>query len=212
MAIIFFWVFAVDPNPQDDRRVALLNVIRRREFWIITVLWTFASASALGIYSVIPLFLVKERNLSMDLANTVFGISRIGGFCVPVLAGLFVDRFGVKRILFLVFIVTGLSTIGLALAKTFPLLVAMLLLQGAVYSSFFPVGQVVISRFTSLRERSAFIGGTMATAGIFGVGLTPLILGAIADAWNFQSGILVLGILTCLSCLSLAFLQIETEG
>jgi hypothetical protein len=38
---------------------------------------------------------------------------------------------------------------------------------------------------------------------IMGLGLAPLGLGALADLWNFQAGILGLGVLTALSCIPL---------
>jgi len=36
-----------------------------------------------------------------------------------------------------------------------------------------------------------------------GLGFTPFALGAIADIWNFQYGILFLGIVTAMSCILL---------
>jgi hypothetical protein len=38
---------------------------------------------------------------------------------------------------------------------------------------------------------------------IVGLGLTPFILGAVADVWNFRVGIFSLGALTTFSCISL---------
>ena len=36
-----------------------------------------------------------------------------------------------------------------------------------------------------------------------GLGVAPFALGTVADLWNFQKGILVLGVLTTISCFSL---------
>lgn len=44
---------------------------------------------------------------------------------------------------------------------------------------------------------------------IFGAGFTPFLLGLIADHFNFQVGIFVLGVLTTLSSLSVRFLGEE---
>jgi hypothetical protein len=59
---------------------------------------------------------------------------------------------------------------------------------------------VAISKLTNFDERSIFTGTTIAIGVVVGVGLTPFVLGAVADKWNFQVGILVLGLLTALSC------------
>jgi len=93
--------------------------------------------------------------------------------------------------------------VGLALAQTVPHLVVMLILQATVCSGFFPVAFVVISKITSFNERSIFTGTTIAIGVVMGLGLTPFVLGAVADIWNFQCGILVLGVLTMLSCMLL---------
>jgi hypothetical protein len=79
----------------------------------------------------------------------------------------------------------------------------MLFLQASVSIAFFPVGLLAISKLTNLRERSVFTGATIALGVVFGSGLTPVLLGATADVWSFQIGILFLGLLTIFSTLSL---------
>jgi NNP family nitrate/nitrite transporter-like MFS transporter len=204
---VFFCIFSPDPSPQKEKKVPFSSVLHRRDFWIMAILWVFAASCALGLYSVIPLFLVKENGMSLETANTIFGFSRIGGFFVAITAGFLVDRYGAKKILFLVILFTGLSTMGLALAQTIPLLVVMLFVQATIYPAFFPVALVAISRLTDFNERSIFTGTTIAIGVIFGIGLTPVILGAVADVWNFKIGIFSLGALTTVSCISLKGLR-----
>ena len=200
---VFFFIFSPDPSPQRVEKVRFSSVLRRRDFWGMAILWVFAASCALGLYNVIPLFLVKENGMSLETANTIFGFSRIGGFIVAIIAGFLVDRYGAKKILFLVILFTGLSTISLALAQTIPFLVVMLFVQATIYPAFFPVALVAISRLTDFNERSIFAGTTIAIGVIFGMGLTPVILGALADVWNFKVGIFALGALTTVSCISL---------
>jgi NNP family nitrate/nitrite transporter-like MFS transporter len=196
----FFWVFSPDPHPQKGERTQFTRVLRRRDLWIIAVPWFFATANSLGIYNLIPLFLVKDKGIDLGMANTIFGLSRIGGLVASVLVGFLVDRFGVKRIIFAVLLTTALSTIGIAVSPTLPLLVGMLTIQATVSTGFYPAAFVAISKLTDLNERGIFTGITTAFAVVFGLGLTPAILGAAADVWGFQPGILVLGILTVFSC------------
>jgi NNP family nitrate/nitrite transporter-like MFS transporter len=200
---VFFFIFSPDPRPQKGKRVRFSSVLRRGDFWVMSILWVFVSSCALGLYNVIPLFLVKENGMSLETANTIFGFSRIGGFIAAIIAGFLVDRYGAKKILFLVILFTGLSTMGLGLAQTIPFLVVMLFVQATIYPAFFPVALVAISRLTDFNERSIFTGTTIAIGVIFGIGLTPVILGAVADVWNFKVGIFSLGALTTVSCISL---------
>ena len=199
----FFCIFSPDPRPHREKVVRFSRVLRRKSFRIMATLWIFAASCALGLYNVIPLFLVKENGMNLETANTVFGFSRIGGFFVAILAGFLVDRYGAKKILFLVMLATGISTMSLALAKTIFFLVAMLFVQATVYPAFFPVALVAISKLTDFNERSIFTGTTIAIGMTVGVGLTPVFLGAVADVWNFKVGIFSLGALTTFSCISL---------
>jgi predicted MFS family arabinose efflux permease len=198
--VVFFWVFSPDPHPQREKQIQFTRVLRRRDLWIIAGLWVFAVANSLGLYNLIPLFLVKEKGIHLGVANTIFGLSRIGALVASVLVGFLIDRFGAKKIIFAVLLSTALSTVGIAVSPTLPLLVGMLAFQATVSAAFFPAGFVAISKLTDLNQRGIFTGVTLAFGVVFGLGLTPAILGAAADAWGFQPGILVLGILTVFSC------------
>ena len=92
---------------------------------------------------------------------------------------------------------------NIALAQTIPFLVVMLFVQATIYPAFFPVALVAISRLTAFNERSIFAGTTMAIGVIIGIGLTPVILGAVADVWNFRVGIFSFGAFTAIFCISL---------
>ncbi len=198
--LVIFWVFSPDPHPQREKQIQFTRVLRRRDLWIIAVPWFFATANSLGLYNLIPLFLVKEKGIDLGLANTIFGLSRIGGLIASVLVGFLVDRFGAKRIILAVLLTTALSTVGIAVSPIFPLLIVMLAIQATVSAGFFPAAFVAISKLTDLNERGIFTGITTAFGVVFGLGLTPAILGATADSWGFQPGILVLGVLTVFSC------------
>ncbi|MBM3301779.1 MAG: MFS transporter [Deltaproteobacteria bacterium] len=170
----------------------------------MAILWGFAGASSLGLYNIIPLFLVTERGLGLETANRVFGLSRLGGLILTFMAGYLADRYGARRVLLLALLVTGAATIALALVKPFPLLVAALVAQATFCPVFFPVGLVAISKLTDFDERSLFTGITVAFGVIFGNGFTPFLLGVAADVWSFQVGILALGLLTSMSTVLLS--------
>jgi len=174
-------------------------VLRRKDFWLVNIIWTVNGIATYGIYIITPLFLVTERGLQLELANTIFGISRIGGVLATILIGFVLDRIPVKKILFFIIIITGLSTIGVALAQVFWLLVGMLIIQATVSVAFFPSAIMAISKITRLDERSTFMGLTLVIASLCGVGIAPAALGAVADTWSFQVGILVVGVLSSLS-------------
>jgi NNP family nitrate/nitrite transporter-like MFS transporter len=205
---IYFWKISVEPKKEMSEqkgRAALL--FKRKTVWIIALLWIFAAGSALGLYSILPLFLVKERGIDFDLANSLFGISRMGGVFVSILIGFLIDRYGYRKMLVLGISMTGLSTIGLSLASTLPMIVTALILQATLSLAFFPIGMSTISKLTPLSERAMATGVIISIGMIFGGGVIPFLLGVIADHSNFQIGILGLGILTTLSSLMVRFLR-----
>ncbi|MBP1740206.1 MAG: transporter [Deltaproteobacteria bacterium] len=204
---VVFLVRSPDLRPKAEEKSPFSRVLRRKDFWIMATLWSFASASGLGLYNLIPLFLVNEKGLSIDVANSIFGLSRIGGLVVTLLAGLLIDRFGVKSVLLLSLLASGLSITGIALADSFPLLVTMLVFQATFMPVFFPAGLVTISKLTNLGDRSAFAGATVAIGVVFGTGIAPTLLGTVADVWSFQVGMLVQGLLTIGVCLLLKSLR-----
>jgi MFS family permease len=97
--------------------------------------------------------------------------------------------------------------VGVAFAQVLWLLIVMLVMQATVSVAFFPAAVTAISTITPLDERSTFVGLTLAVSGIIGMGLVPVGLGTVADIWNFQSGILVTGVLIMLSCMLIRGLQ-----
>jgi NNP family nitrate/nitrite transporter-like MFS transporter len=194
-----FGLLAPSPPVQEEDRKIFSRVLGRKSFWIMAILWVFASATSLGLYNVIPLFLVKERGFTLAMANSMLGFTRIGSLVIAILAGFLADRYGGKRILLIAFLTTGLSTMALAVISFPPILAGLLFLQASFNTVFFPVGLMAISKMTAPSERSTFTGAAVAAGVIFGFGLTPPTLGAIADHWSFQIGIFGLGFVTLLS-------------
>ncbi len=204
---LLFHVFSPDPRPRKEERADMMNIVRRKEFWIMTAIWSSCAIASMGIYNIIPLFLVKERGIPIEAANTIFGISRIGGFIAMISVGFIIDRFNLKKLLLVLLLAAGLSTIGIAVISAPWLLSVMLFLQATFSVVFFPAGLVAISKLTTLAERSVFTGILMSMSGIIGPGLSPIVLGAIADTWSFQTGILGSGILITSACLLIKSLK-----
>ena len=204
---LVFHIFSPDPRPEKEEKAGMLNIIRRKEFWIMTALWSSCAIASMGIYNIVPLFLVKERGIPIESANTIFGISRIGGFIAMISVGFIIDRFNLRKLLLVLLLAAGLSTIAIAVINVPWLLSITLFIQATFSVVFFPAGLVAISKLTTLGERSVFTGILMSMSGIIGPGLSPIVLGAVADIWSFQAGILGAGIIITSACLLIRFLK-----
>lgn len=198
---VLFHIFSPDPRPEKGEKANMKGILHRKEFWIMTALWSSCAIASMGIFNIIPLYLVKERGIQIEAANTILSMSRIGGFIAMIAIGFIIDRFNLKKLLLVLLLAAGLTTIGIAVIKVHWLLSIMLFLQATFSVVFFPVGLVAISKLTTLSERSVFTGMLMSVSGIIGPGLSPLIFGRIADVWNFQVGILGAGIIITSACL-----------
>jgi MFS family permease len=204
---VILHVLSPDPRPEKEEKSGMKNIVRRKDFWIMTILWSSCAIASMGIYNIIPLFLVKERGIQIEAANTIFGISRIGGFVAMISVGFIIDRFNLKKLLLILLMAAGISTMAIAVINVPWLLSIMLFLQATFSVVFFPAGLVAISKLTTLGERSVFTGILMSMSGIIGPGLSPIVLGAIADTWSFQAGILGSGLLITSACLLVRYLR-----
>ncbi|NLD36244.1 MAG: MFS transporter [Desulfatiglans sp.] len=198
---VILHVTSPDPRPEKIEKGGMMEIVKSKDFWIMTALWSSCAVASMGIFNVIPLFLVKERGIPIETANTIFGISRIGGFIAMISVGFIIDRFNLKKLLFVLLFAAGITTIAIAVISAPWLLSSVLFLQATFSVVFFPAGLVAISRLTTLSERSVFTGILMSMSGIIGPGLSPIVLGAIADRWSFQAGILGTGVIIVAACM-----------
>ncbi len=58
-----------------------ISLFKKRTIWIMILVWILSSASSMGVYSILPLYLIKERGIDFDLANNLLGISRVRNGC-----------------------------------------------------------------------------------------------------------------------------------
>jgi len=207
---IFFWKVSTEPKRELSVRGShYVDLFRSKTTWVMSLLWIFAAASCIGVYSILPLYLIKERGIGFDMANTLLGISRVGGVFTSIFIGFLTDRYGYRKMLLLSQLTVGLSTIGLSFASNLPLVVITLVLQATLSLTFFPVGLAALSKLTPPGERSLTIGVIVSFGVVLGMGVVPFLLGLTADYLNFQVGILCLGILTTLSTFAVRFLERE---
>lgn len=198
-AILLIYAFSPDPQPFEEKKSSNTGILHRKQFWMLLIVFVTCGIASMGVFNIVPLYLVKEKGLPVATANTLFGISRAGGFIAMILIGLVIDRFSLRKMFIAIIFLTGLSTISIAMIENSLLLIVMLVIQATFSVVFFPVGLTVVSRVTTQRERGIFTGIVMSGAGIVGPGLSPIVLGAVADRYSFAIGIFAVGVLTTLS-------------
>jgi NNP family nitrate/nitrite transporter-like MFS transporter len=198
LAALIFYLLFDEMKVGKVSRAALSHFIKNKALWIMSVIWAFAASTSLGVYYIVPLFLTKELYLDIHRANTIFGISRVGGFFVAVSAGFVIGRVSLKKMIASVLIISGGLTIFVALAGVKFIGIALFLQASFIYG-YFPAGLTALSRIFDLHVRGIATGFIIGCGVVIGWGVTPFLLGLSGDLLSFKFGIMVLGIATILS-------------
>ncbi len=194
---IAFQFAATETNLGERKTIFDAALLKAGPVWIMGVLWIFCAGCILGLYFVLPLYLVKELGMTVQHANALFGLSRTGMVLIAISAGFFVDRINLKRGLFLVVLGTGLTTILLAISHV-SWIKPLLLIQATVSGAFPPLALVAISRMFD-RDTRGQATGLVVTIGMVGTGIIPYLIGVTGDLASFRLGILLLGLCTALA-------------
>lgn len=185
--------------PGDAPRPAVVKiVVTKGSFWIMVVLFALAMGGSVGIYSMLPLYLVNERSFDGALSNTLLGLSRISGLFMPFVAGWLTDRIGEKLLIFIVMLFAGITTIMLGLTSGV-LLIVIIFIQPAILGCYFTAGFSALARIVQPNLRSVAASFTTPTAFLFGGGLLPVVIGYMGQKYSFGMGIVLVGCLTILA-------------
>lgn len=149
-------------------------------FWIMAVLFSLAISSTMGLYSMMPLYLVAERGVDRETANMLVGLSRVSLLIMGFVAGWLSDRIGPKPTITAVILFNGLMTILLGLLPGRWVLL-MVFLQPTLTGYFFPAGFTILSRIVPANARHLSVSLTMFIAYLIGAGFAPMLFGVFGD-------------------------------
>lgn len=190
---------------------SLRQLLSRPAFWIMVVLFSLGISSTLGVYTMLPLYLVTDHGLDRNWANTLIAFSRIAGLGVALIGGWATDRFGPLKILRIVFVLAGLLTILIGLAPQTWVAVAIFV-QPIIAVCFFPAGLAALSMVSSASERNLTVSLTIPLAFLMGGGAAPALIGFIGDMHSFGWGIVLVGGLILTGSIFSGFVKLRDQG
>ena len=82
----------------------------------MVMLFGLGVSSTVGVYAMLPLYLVTERHIEPTWANTIVALSRSHGPILGLLGGWASDRLGAKQTIVISLVFTGVMTLLLGLA------------------------------------------------------------------------------------------------
>ncbi len=187
-----------------------IALFRNPSFLIIIALFSLGIGSTIGIYSLLPLYLVTEHGIERLEANTLVAFSRLLTLFTIFLGGWAADHFGKVRTIRFVFFVTGIITFFLGFA-TVPWIKAVVLLQPLLSVCFFPSGFAVLSAIVPPESRNIAVSLSIPIAFVVGGGLFPMMIGIMGDSGLFDYGFIAAGVLIFTGSIIASFLRIK-EG
>jgi len=188
----------------------LRTLMRKPIFWIMLVLFGLGVSSTSGVYAMLPLFLVTERGMHLDHANTIVALSRIPSLGMGLLSGWVADRIGAKRTMTWVLLSTGMMTLLLGLAPN-TLTVFAVFLQATLAVCFFPAALAALSSIGLSASRNVVISFTIPFSFLAGAGAIPAMIGLFGEAGFFGWGISLTGVFIMMGTVLSGFLKFPSQ-
>jgi len=161
-------------------------------FWIIMILFGLAISSTLGVFTMLPLYLVTEHNIDRNFANTLVGLSRVSTLVMTLVGGWASDRFGPRKTLVIVFFLTGIATMLIGTARGSGIF-AVVFFQPILTACIFPACFAALSRISPPGTRNIAVSLSIPVAFLIGGGAIPAFIGFMGDTASFALGITSVG-------------------
>ncbi|MDD2220173.1 MAG: MFS transporter [Desulfoplanes sp.] len=168
------------------------TLVQKPAFWILTTGFGLSIAMEIGVYNLLPLYLVHDFSFSREDANFLLSMSRVLGLITLVGAGWLTDRLGIKTALIMFVSCAGLTTIALGWGSH-AWVVSMLFIQPVFVVCFFPAGFAALSTIAPPKMNDLAVSLSVTIGGIFGSGFMPLLLAFVADHAGFSYAFTILG-------------------
>ncbi len=183
-------------------------ILSKSLFWIITILFCLVIGTALGVYLVLPTYLVSDQGMEQDSVNLLVGLSRASGIFMVFLSGWLVDRFGVRFTLGAIGLTVGMLTVLLGLTHGIGL-VLVVILQPMLIAGFFPAAFAALACIGPARTRNVAVSLMIPAGNLIGGGVVPAAMGRLAEHGAFAIGFIVIGAMLTAGILLLFFLKLK---
>jgi NNP family nitrate/nitrite transporter-like MFS transporter len=169
-------------------------LMRSSSFWLMVLLFGMGVSVTVGIYAMLPLYLINERRMDSTWANTLVALSRVHGPFLGLVGGWVSDRLGPKRTMVVSLLFSGVVTLLLGWVSG-SALSAVVFVQPLLAVWFFPAGFAALAMIMPPQARNLAVGFTVPFGFMIGGGVIPTFIGVMGDAGSFALGLIVSGVL-----------------
>jgi NNP family nitrate/nitrite transporter-like MFS transporter len=188
------WARGGDFTGASPTSKAFRTLIRSTALWGIIALFGLGVSSTIGVYAMLPLYLVNERHMDQSWSNTLIALSRSYGPILGLTGGWASDRLGPKQTMVISLVFTGIVTLLLGIVPGG-------WLDGAVFFQpllavwFFPAVFAALAVITPTATRHLAVAVTVPFGSIIGGGAIPTLIGLAGDAGSFAAGFVLSGVM-----------------
>ncbi|MBU1695459.1 MAG: MFS transporter [Proteobacteria bacterium] len=210
--IAFFKFSTVKDFPGESPVLkSFLPLIATPSFWMMIVLFSLGVTGGLGVYSMLPLYLVNEHGMLQSQANTLITMSRVLTLPMALLVGWLSDHFGLKPTLSFVLFLTGISTLLIGVAAD-SLIQVIIFCQPLFAVCFFPPAFAALSHIGSKETRNIAVSFTIPIAFLIGGGVVPNVIGFLGEKGFFPMGFIIAGGLILSGTIIPLFLKLQKNN
>jgi len=193
IGVLFARSCSISDFPGESPRLkSFIPLVSMPSFWVMVMLFGFGVIGTLGVYSMLPLYLVNEHGMLQSQANTLVTMSRILTLPMALLVGWVSDHAGLKSTLASVLFLTGLTTLCIGVLDARFIQVAIFC-QPVIAVCFFPPAFAALSHIGTKETRNIAVSFTIPIAFLFGGGIVPNIIGVLAEKGFFPMGFIIAG-------------------
>ncbi|MEX2442842.1 MAG: MFS transporter [Alkalispirochaeta sp.] len=170
----------------------LKRLFAQAEFWAITAFFAVAASSTVGVFSILPTFLISSEGYPVGVANTIISVSRVSGIAMLFVSGVLVDRIGVRKLIGGVLTITGVLTVGIGALTGNAMLLAVAL-QPIIIAAFFPAAVSAIADIGPPEIRGIAVSFMIPMVNIIASGVFPTLMGFLTERELVRAGFVGLG-------------------
>jgi NNP family nitrate/nitrite transporter-like MFS transporter len=171
---------------------SLAEILKKPEFWALTAFFSLAASSTMGVFVILPTFLVNSEGYDPGTINTLISISLISGVGMIFAAGYLVDRVGVRPLIGAVMAITGALTLLIGLTRG-GLMLAVVFLQPVVITAFFPPAISAIADLGPPNVRNVAVSVMIPAVNLIAGGVFPVLMGYLTERGIVRGGFVGLG-------------------
>ena len=142
----------------------LLNKTRQvyneypRAFWIYNIIVFIDRLGGFMLYPFFALYLTQKYDIGMATVGLIFAVFSITGMVGSALGGAIADRMGRKTVIIFSLILSSLSALGMGLAPTIGIFMAVIVLVGTLSSIGHPAHEAVVADLLPPEKRAEGYG------------------------------------------------------